>query len=94
VIKVWDITPPSRWNWTEDDWRMYNFFRKLDLDFLMTGGYILMKDSILKDSIYSDPYFSVLRVRTVILKYNRNKPSLSFVDFTNEGMEVQTHART
>ena len=28
--KVWDITPPLGWNWTSDDWRMYNFFRDLD----------------------------------------------------------------
>ena len=28
--KVWDITPPFGWNWTSDDWRMYNFFRDLD----------------------------------------------------------------
>lgn len=28
--KVWDITPPFGWNWTEDDWRVYNFVRDLD----------------------------------------------------------------
>lgn len=28
--KVWDITPPLGWNWTADDWRIFNFFRDLD----------------------------------------------------------------
>ena len=28
--KVWDVRPPLGWNWTSDDWRMYNFFRDLD----------------------------------------------------------------
>lgn len=28
--KVMDIIPPFGWNWTDDDWRMYNFFRDLD----------------------------------------------------------------
>lgn len=28
--KVWDIKPPLGWNWTTDDWNMYNFFRDLD----------------------------------------------------------------
>jgi hypothetical protein len=27
---VWDVRPPLGWNWTSDDWRMYNFFRDLD----------------------------------------------------------------
>ena len=25
-----DVQPPLGWNWTEDDWRMFNFFRDLD----------------------------------------------------------------
>lgn len=29
VGKHMDILPPLGWNWTEDDWRMYNFFRDL-----------------------------------------------------------------
>ena len=30
VGKHMDVVPPLGWNWTEDDWRMYNFFRDLD----------------------------------------------------------------
>lgn len=30
VGKHMDILPPLGWNWTDDDWRMYNFFRDLD----------------------------------------------------------------
>ena len=46
--KVWDIKPPLGWNWTEDDWRMYNFFRDLDSHGgVLSGGlvdrYVLLK---------------------------------------------------
>lgn len=30
VGKHWDVVPPLGWNWNEDDWRMFNFFRDLD----------------------------------------------------------------
>ena len=48
VGKHMDVQPPLGWNWTDDDWRMYNFFR--DLDFrggVLSGGlvdrYVLLK---------------------------------------------------
>jgi hypothetical protein len=30
VGKHMDVVPPLGWNWTDDDWRMYNFFRDLE----------------------------------------------------------------
>lgn len=47
-MKTWDITPPPRWSWTDDDWRMYNFFKKLDccggvLSDVFFDRYVLLK---------------------------------------------------
>lgn len=46
--KVWDVRPPLGWNWTSDDWRMYNFFRDLcSHGGVLSGGlcdrYVLLK---------------------------------------------------
>jgi len=73
--KVWDITPPQGWNWTEDDWRIFNFCR--DLDFrggVVSGG--LFDQYVLIQYNRKKPSKSLIIIERVMADWTKEKVNM------------------
>lgn len=80
VGKHMDVVPPLGWNWTADDWRVYNFCR--DLDFrggVVSGGlfdqYVLIRYNRKK------PSKSLIIVERVLADWTKQKVEMPDAPF-------------